>query len=143
METKSGKQLTMIWHVDEFMASCYDFKLTKFLCYLVKICGTKLSMHTGQKHEYWGMDMEFNKDGTLEVLMITYLKNVIEQFPEEIPGRVSSPAAEHLFAIRDKSKVRVLEEERASAFHHMVAKLLFMCMRAQRGIQIAVVFVTT
>jgi hypothetical protein len=34
-------------------------------------------MHTGQKHEYWGMDMEFNKDGTLEVSMITYLKNVI------------------------------------------------------------------
>jgi hypothetical protein len=89
------------------------------------------------------MDMEFNKDGTLEVLMITYLKNVIEQFPEEISGRASSPAAEHLFAVRDKSKARVLEEERALAFHHTVAQLLFMCMRAQRDIQTVVAFLTT
>ncbi len=74
METKSGKQLTMIWHGDNLMASCKeDFKLTKFLCYLGKIYGTKLSMHTGRKHKYWGMDMEFNKDGMLEVLMIDHL----------------------------------------------------------------------
>ncbi len=87
-------------------------------------------MHTGQKHEYLGMDLEFNEDGTLKALMITYLKNGIEQFPEEISGRASSPAAEHLFAVRDKSKARVLEEARALAFHHMGAQLLFMCTRA-------------
>ncbi len=118
--------------MDDLMALCKDdFKLTKFSCYLGNIHGTKLSMHTGQKHKYLGMDMEFNKDGMLEVLMITYLlKYVIEQFPEEISGKASSPAAEHLFAVRDKSKARVLEEERALAFHHMVAKLHFMCTRA-------------
>jgi hypothetical protein len=144
METKSGKQLTMIWHVDDLMALCKDnFELMKFLCYLGKIYGTKLSMHTGQKHKYLGMDMEFNEDGMLEVLMITYLKNVIEQFPEEISGRASSLAAEHLFAVRDKSEARVLEEERALAFHHMVAQLLFMCTRAQRDIQTADAFLTT
>jgi hypothetical protein len=143
METKSRKQLTVIWHVDNLMASCKDnFELTKFLCYHGKIYRTKLSMHTGQKHKYLGMDMEFSKDGMLEVLMSTYLKNVIEQFPEEISGRASSPAAEHLFAVRDKSKARVLEEERALAFHHMVAQLLFMCMRAWRDIQKAVAFLT-
>jgi hypothetical protein len=132
METKSRKQLTVIWHVDDLMALCKDnFELTKFSCYLRKIYGTKLSMHTGQKHKYLGVDMEFNEDGTLEVSMITYLKNVIEQFPEEISGKALSPAAEHLFAVRDRSKARVLEEERVLAFHHMVAQLLFMCMRAR------------
>jgi hypothetical protein len=79
----------------------------------------------------------------LEVLIITYLKNVIEQLPEEISGRALSPAAEHLFAVRDKSKARVLEEERASAFHHTVAQLLFMCTRARRDIQTAVAYLTT
>ncbi len=60
METKSIKQLTVIWHVDDLMALCEDdFELTKFLCYLGKIYGTKLSMHTGQKHEYLGMGIEF------------------------------------------------------------------------------------
>ncbi len=133
IETKSGKQLTVIWHMDDLIASCKDdFELTKFSCYLRKIYGTKLSMHTGQKHEYLGMDMEFNEDGMLEALMITYLKNVIEQFPKEISGKALSPAAEHLhlFAVRDKSKARVLEEERALAFYHTVAQLLFMCRRA-------------
>jgi hypothetical protein len=31
-------------------------------------------MHTGKKHNYLGMDMECNNNGTLEVSMITYLK---------------------------------------------------------------------
>jgi hypothetical protein len=71
------------------------------------------------------------------------LKNVIEQFPEEISGRASSPAAEHLFAVRDESKARVLEEERALAFHHMVTQLLFMCTRARQDIQMVVKFLAT
>ncbi len=68
---------------------------------------------------------------------------MIKQFPEEISGRALSLVAEHLFAVRDKSKTRVLEEERALAFHHMVAQLLFMCTRAQQDIQTAVPFLTT
>ena len=31
--TDGGKQLTVVWHVDDLMASCEDnFELTKFLC---------------------------------------------------------------------------------------------------------------
>ena len=31
MEMKSGKQLTVVWHMDDLMASCEDdFELTKF-----------------------------------------------------------------------------------------------------------------
>ncbi len=38
METKSGKQLTMIWHVDNLMASRKDdFELMEFSCYFGKI----------------------------------------------------------------------------------------------------------
>ena len=35
MTTKGGgKQLTVVWHVDDLMVSCEDnFELTKFLCY--------------------------------------------------------------------------------------------------------------
>ncbi len=48
MKTKSRKQVTVTWHVDNLMASCKDdFELTKFLCYLRKLYGTKLSIHTG------------------------------------------------------------------------------------------------
>ena len=85
METKSGKQLTVIWHVDDLMASCADdFELTKFSCHMGRIYGPSLSMHLGRKHDYLGVDMEFCDDGALEVSMFKYLKNVIDEFPELI-----------------------------------------------------------
>ncbi len=46
METKSGKQLTVVWHVDNLMSSCEDdFELTRFSCYMGRIYGPSLSMH--------------------------------------------------------------------------------------------------
>ena len=72
--TDSGKQLTVVWHVDNLMATCEnDFELTKFSCYLGRIYGPKLSMHTGCKHDYLGVDMEFTDGGLLEVSMFKYL----------------------------------------------------------------------
>jgi len=87
--------------------------------------------------------MEFRQDGTLEASMIPYLKNVIAEFPELISGKSPTPAADHLFNIRDAKDTKPLEEERALAFHHTVEQLLFMATRARRDIQTAVAFLTT
>jgi hypothetical protein len=142
--TECGKQMTVMWHVEDLMGSCKnDFELTKFSCYLAKIYGPKLSMHTGRKHDYLGVDMEFNDDGTLEASMITYLKNVISKFPEVITGKSATPAADHLFTNRDKKEAKPLDKERVLAFHHTVAQLLFMATRVRRDIQTAVAFLTT
>ena len=125
------------------MVSCEDdFELTKFLCYLGSIYGTKLSMHMGHKHNYLGVDMEFCEDGALEVSMFKYLKNVIKEFPEIIRGRAATPAHDKLFEIRDKAEAKKLNEEQVLAFHHMVAQLLFMAMSARQDIQTAVAFLT-
>ena len=112
-----------------------NFELTKFSCYLAKIYGQKLTMHTGTKHDYLGVGMEFNEDGTLDASMIPYLKGIIAEFPKLIKGRAATPATEHLFTVRDEKEARPLEEERAPAFHHMVAQLLFMATRMRRDIQ--------
>ncbi len=142
--TACKKQLTVIWHVDDLMGSCdEDFELTKFLCYLAKIHGPKLTMHTGWRHNYLGVDMEFRKDGTLGVSMVAYLKNVIAEFPEMVMGKAPTRAADHLFKIRDAEEAKPRDKERALAFHHMVAQLLFMATRAQSDIQTAVAFLTT
>ena len=100
-------------------------------------------MHTGCKHDYLGVDTEFRKDGTLGVSMIPYLNNVIVEFPEIISGKSPTPAADHLFQIRDEKDAKLLVEERALSFHHTVTQLLFMVARARRDIQNAVVFLTT
>jgi hypothetical protein len=46
--------------------------------------------------------MEFKEDGMLDVSMVAYLKNVISDFPELITGKAATPAADHLFTIRDE-----------------------------------------
>jgi hypothetical protein len=144
MTTSSGEPMTVIWHVDNLMGTCTeDFELTKFSCYLARIYGPKLSMHSGNKHDYLGVDIEFNDDGTLDVLMVNYLKSVIADFSEMITGKAATPAANHLFTVRDEKEARALEEERALVFHHTVAQLLFMLTRARRVIQMAVAFLTT
>ena len=142
--TDSMKQMAFVWHVDNLMGSCEDdFELTKLSCYLMKIYGSKPTMHTGRKHNYLGVNMEFRKDRTLGVSTIPYLKNVIAEFPEIILRKSPTPAADHLFKIRDEKDAKPLEEERALAFHHTVTQLLFMATRARRDIQITGAFLTT
>ncbi len=144
MTTSSREPMTVIWHVEDLMGTCTeDFELTKFSCYLAKISEPKLSMHTGNKHDFMGVDLKFNVDGTLNALMVNYLKSVIAEFPEMITGKVAMPAANHLFTVRDKKEARALKEERALVFHHTVAQLLFMLARARRNKQRAVAFLTT
>jgi hypothetical protein len=79
----------------------------------------------------------------LDVTMITYLRNVISDFPELITRKAATSKADHLFTISDKKEVRPLKEERALTFHHMVAQLLFMSMRARQDVQTALAFLTT
>ncbi len=120
-----------------------DFKLTRFSCYLAKIFGPKLTMHTGKKHNYLGVNMEFKDDGTLDMSMVGYLENVISEFLELISREALTPAGDHLFQIREGKEATPLEEERSLAFHHTVAQLLFLATRARRDIQTAVAFLIT
>jgi hypothetical protein len=55
----------------------------------------------------------------------------------------TSPAADHLFTVRDKSLLKPLPEEQASKFHHAPAQLLLLSARARRDIQPATAFLTT
>ena len=74
--------------------------------------------------------------------MIPYIDSTIDEFPQLIEGTSPTPAADHLFKVREEGVV-LLYEERAMAFHMTVAQLLFLCMRARRDIQTAVAFLTT
>ena len=104
---KEGKQITVIWHVVDLMMSCEEnFELTKFLCYLSNIHGPKLAMHVGNKHDYLGMYFEFMNNGSLEVSMFKYLDIIIDEFPELITRNAATPAADHLFSVRDADKTR-------------------------------------
>ncbi len=87
--------------------------------------------------------MEFMEERVLNVSMIEYLKNIISSFPELIEGKAAMLATDHLFDVREEGEVKLVEHERALAFHHTVAQLLFMSTRARRDIQTAVAFLMT
>jgi hypothetical protein len=62
--------------------------------------------------------------------MVKYLESVIKEFLELIVGRAAMPVGDRLFDIQDVKEARQVEEERAIAFHHTTAQLLFMATRA-------------
>jgi hypothetical protein len=122
----NGKQFTITWHVDDLKLSHVDSnEVTIMIKWLKSIYGQDIRVSRGKKHDYLGMDLDFSVPGEFSVTMVEYLKGVIQDFPEEITGRATSPAADHLFTIRSEKDSKPLEEKRAIAFRHYVTQLLF------------------
>jgi hypothetical protein len=140
----NGKQMTVFWHVDDLKVSQLEpDEVTKFGNWLSKTYGVSVATHQGKIHDYLGMIFDFLKEGKVMVNMIEYIKTIIGNFPEEIIATHASPAADHLFTVRDKTKAMPLPEEQACAFHHVTAQVLFLSARARRNIQPCTAFVTT
>ena len=139
-----GKQMTDCWHVDNLkVLHCDPAQVTIFGEWLSKKYGVAVATHRGKVHDYLGMIFDFSPKGKVMVTMMEYIKNIIKDFPEEIVGMKTSPAADHLFTVRDLSLAKVLPEEQAMAFHRTTAQLLFLSARARRDIQPTTVSLTT
>ena len=82
-------------------------------------------------------------NGSLELSMFKYLDSIIDEFPKLITGKAATPAEYHLFRVRDAEEAKCLPEEKAIAFHHNTAQLLFLSSRARRDIHKAVSSLTT
>ena len=81
--------------------------------------------------------------GKVGVSMIKYVDKVLEGFLEDLGASAATPAAEHLFQLRNDSEAEILSEMKAQEFHHITAQLLFLSARARRDIQVDVAFLTT
>ena len=73
--------------------------------------------------------------------MADYLKNILSDLPSKYQGRFITPAANHLFEVNKTTQK--FSEKDARAFYTIVAKLLFLCKRAQPDILTGVYFLTT
>ena len=65
-------------------------------------------MKNGKVHDYLGIYLDFSEKGALKVSMIKYSKKSIDTFPEEMKSTSNSPAAYHLFYIREESEAMIL-----------------------------------
>ncbi len=141
----NGSQQTVTWHVDDLKVSHLDPAVnTQLIKTLAKIYGPGITVSRGPVHDYLGMDLDYSGTKNVKISMIKYLKKIFVAFPEKITTTAETPAAEHLFKVAegDDHTSKILPEEQAQAFHHTVAQLLFLCMRARPDIQTALSFLT-
>eukprot|EP00957_Ditylum_brightwellii_P118003 9000008-Ditylum_brightwellii.AAC.1 len=87
------------------------------------------------------MTLDFSSPKKVRILMLDYIMNLLADLPEEYEGEAATPAANHLHEVNDDAEK--LNEEEAQFFHHVVAKLLFLCKRARPDLQTSVAFLST
>ena len=100
-----------------------------------------MSIHQGKRHDYLGMELDYCVKGKVNIGMIKYVSNMLEDFPETLKKTdiARTPAAgDSLF---NKGQGRKLHQERADMYHTMVAKALFLCKRARPDIQLSLIHI--
>jgi len=149
-KTVNGKQLTVMWHVDDLKVSHVDPKVVdKFINWAKKKYEdteiTKLKPSRGKVHDYLGMILDYSVPGKVKISMKDYIDSMLKEFPhmDEVNQlkEVKTPAAEHLFTVNNKAPK--LSPERKETFHTTVAKGLFLCKRARPDLQPTVPFLCT
>jgi hypothetical protein len=137
----NGHQCTVTWHVDDLKISHKDpAVVSEIIAYLESIFG-EMTVMRGKSHTYVGMDIFFPGDGSVKINMKTYLNDAINAFPDELTGKATTPAAEHIFQTDDKSPK--LPESKRELLHSIVAKLLFVSTRGRPDIHLPISFLTS
>jgi len=139
-----GKQCTVLWHVDDLKISHVNQAVLDDL--LGKINGrfgkeTPITVSKGKVHEYLGMTIDYSENGKVIFRMDDYIDRMLDEAPDDMKGGAVTPAASYLFQVNKNAEK--LDGKTADLFHHLVAKLLYLCKRVRPDFQTAVAFLTT
>ena len=141
----NGKQCTVGWHVDDLKISHQDSQVVDDI--LHKLNGrygkeSPLVVTRGRVHEYLGMKMDFTTPGKVILSMPDYIDTLTKEIPSDLrKGASTTPAAGHLFSTN--ADAEKLNEDQASEYHHLVAKILYLAKRARPDLLLAVSFLCT
>ena len=140
----NGYQITVVWHVDDLKASHKQKQvIDKFVKWVKDKYGAigEVKVVYGLEHVYLGMNFDFTIDKSVRINMTKYVKEMLEDYPEQLKGKSKTPANEKLFRVNDSSTK--LDREKAEVFHTFVAKGLFLSKRARPDIQTVIAFLCT
>ena len=129
--TVNGSQSTIISHVDIEV-------VRGEVKWLESIYGPLVGSISDQ-HTYLGMDLE-SGNGCVKISMVSYLQEILDEFPEPLVSKVNTPAALHLFDENENAKL--LGDEKKQVFHHTVAKTLWASLRARPDLLTTLSFLT-
>ena len=79
----------------------------------------------------------------VRISMEDYLREVLDDFPEEIIVTPETPALENLFIVRYENEQDLLDKKWAQEFHHAVEQLLFIGIQFRKGAQTEIAFLKT
>ena len=117
------------------------------MSFLAKRYGDRITVTRGMVNDYLGIDVDYSREGVVQLSMMKHLEKIFSDFPEDIGRASSSPTSDHLFQVRDPEETerlaKFLPPEKVAQFHHTVAQLLFIPGKVRRDVQTAVAFLTT
>ena len=99
-----------------------------------------MTARRGKKHDYLETTLDFSEDCKCIVDMKEYLGEILSRLPENMNVVATTPAADHLFKMRDA--VSKLNKERAELFHHITTQILFVAQRGRPDLWTAISFLT-
>lgn len=67
--------------------------------------------------------------------------SILDEAPEEMDGRAVTPVTMNLFTVWEEAEK--LKDEHAKTYHHLTAKLLYLCKWAHPDLQTTISFLTT
>ena len=113
-----GSQCTIVWHIDDLKISHKSLKVVDdIISSLKKEYGKvgEVTVKRGKVHDYLRMTLDFSLKGKFIINMEAYLDKVLDDFPKEMDGMASTPAADHLFKTREN--IKKLDPEKVDMFH--------------------------
>ena len=136
-----GKQCTIAWYVDDNKISHVNPNVVTDLIKRIEARFDEMTVTRGKEHTFLGMEFVINDDGTVQISMKDYLTESIEESGMKIERTVATPAKKDLFDVNDTASP--LDKEEAEVFHSVVAKLLYVSLRARMDILLPVIFLCT
>jgi hypothetical protein len=130
-----GTQCTILWHVDDLKLSHLKQHVLEDLVNTLNERYDKIAPLTvtrGDIHDYLGMTLDYSVPGEVTVQMDDYVSDLFKEAPEDMGGMAATPAANHLFAMSKDAEY--LDDAASELFHHLTAKLLFLCKRVHPNI---------
>ena len=142
----NNKHHTIVWHVDDVKSSHINSRVNdEFLKWLHVKYGSdnigKVKATRGKVHDYLAMKLDYSEAGILKVDMTDYVKSMIQEFPQELNGKVKSPWNTNLFHVDPKSKL--LDETRSTVFHTFIMKGMFLAKRGRQDIMTGIAYLST
>jgi hypothetical protein len=135
------KQCTIAWYVDDNKISHVSSHIVTKIIERIEARFGKMTVTRGRKHTFLGMKFVFTNDGKVQITMEDYLTEAIEESGMTIERTVATPAKKDLFDVDDTAAP--LEKAEAEIFHSIVAKLLYVSLRARMDMLLPIIFLCT